>query len=219
VISTKSNVKKANPNKPNLSRSSLWRSRIKPNSNRQLQGISFLTKVSRFFNSHCNLKIAKRLTSAILIIMNIRNAKITDADSIYSLISAYAELDKMLFLSMADIYENLQRFTVAEFDSRVVGCCALQVVWSDLAEIRSLAIDKAFSGKGIGKALVSAALREATDLGLTKVFTLTLEPAFFEKLGFTKVSKETLPMKVWSDCARCSKQDQCDEIALIYEPK
>jgi amino-acid N-acetyltransferase len=149
--------------------------------------------------------------------MNIRNAKITDTDSIYSLISAYAEFDKMLFLSLADIYENLQTFTVADLDSRVVGCCALQVVWSDLAEIRSLAIDKGFSGKGIGKALVSAALQEATDLGLARAFTLTLEPVFFKKLGFTKVPKESLPMKVWSDCAKCSKQEQCDEVALIYD--
>jgi amino-acid N-acetyltransferase len=149
--------------------------------------------------------------------MKIRNAKIRDVGPIHSLITSYAELDKMLFRSPAEIYENLQRFQVAEVDNCLVGCCALQIVWSDLAEIKSLAIDKAFFGKGIGKALVSAALDDAKAFGLGKVFTLTLEPVFFEKLGFRKIPKETLPMKVWSDCAKCSKQDKCDETALIYE--
>ena len=67
--------------------------------------------------------------------MNIRSAKITDVEAICSLINYYAERDKMLFRSMADIYENLQAFIVAELDGNVVGCCALQIVWSDLAEM------------------------------------------------------------------------------------
>ena len=67
--------------------------------------------------------------------MEIRSAKISDAESIYSLVTYYGELDRMLFRSLADIYENLQTFIVAEVEGRVVGCCALQVVWADLAEI------------------------------------------------------------------------------------
>ncbi len=149
--------------------------------------------------------------------MNVRNAKITDVDAIHSLISYYAEQDKMLFRSHADIYENLQIFKVAEGQTgQVVGCCALGVVWSDLAEIKSLAVDEDHSGKGAGKALVNACIDQARDLGVEKVFTLTLEPQFFEKLGFVTISKESFPMKVWSDCARCSKQDHCDETAMIY---
>jgi amino-acid N-acetyltransferase len=147
--------------------------------------------------------------------MNVRNAKVSDAKAINALISSYAERDRMLFRSMADIYENLQTFTVAELDRNVVGCCALEVIWSDLAEIKSLAIDEAYKGKGIGKKLVEAALEKAADIGVPKVFALTLEPEFFEKLGFTKVDMETLPMKVWSDCARCPKQQHCDEIAVV----
>jgi len=159
----------------------------------------------------------KNPSFATLETMNIRQAKISDAPAIHALVSSYAELDKMLFLSMADIYENLQRFTVAEVDEQVVGCCALQIVWSDLAEIRSLAIDKAFLGKGIGKVLVLAVIEQARDFGVTKVFTLTLGSGFFEKLGFKEVAKEALPMKVWSDCAKCTKQECCDETAMIYE--
>jgi len=121
----------------------------------------------------------------------------------------------MLFRSLADVYENLQTFGVAEDNSQILGCCALQIIWKDLAEIKSLAVDKSKKGSGIGKALVEYAIQQACQLGIPKLFALTLEPVFFEKLGFGQVDKNTLPMKVWSDCARCPKQDHCDEIAFI----
>ena len=147
--------------------------------------------------------------------MNVRGAKISDVPAINALISSYAEVDRMLFRSYADIYENLQTFIVAELDNNIVGCCALEVIWADLAEIKSLAVDEAYKGKGIGNRLVAAAVEQAEKLGVPKVFALTLEPAFFEKTGFEIVEKEALPMKVWSDCARCPKQQNCDEIAVI----
>ena len=147
--------------------------------------------------------------------MNARNAKISDAKVICSLINQHAERDRMLFRSMADIYENLQTFSVVEVDGAVVGCCGLEIIWADLAEIKSLAVDEAKKGAGIGRMLVEAAITQAGELGIEKVFALTLEPEFFEKLGFTAIDKEQLPMKVWSDCARCPKQQNCDEIAVI----
>jgi len=151
--------------------------------------------------------------------MKIRFAKISDAEVIYALINSYAEQDKMLFRSMADIYENLQAFTVAELNGKIVGCCALQIVWSDLAEIKSLAVDEASTGAGVGKALVSAATERAGQLGLQRVFALTLTPDFFEKMGFEVIEKDALPMKVWSDCAKCPKQDHCDETAVVKKLK
>jgi amino-acid N-acetyltransferase len=147
--------------------------------------------------------------------MKVRSAKITDVKAIYALINSYAERDKMLFRSMADIYENLQSFIIAELDGSIVGCCGLDIIWSDLAEIKSLAVDEANIGSGVGKSLVTAAVEQARQLGLPQVFALTLDPAFFEKLGFTIVEKDTLPMKVWSDCAKCPKQQNCDETAVI----
>src|SRR4030042_1299978 len=147
--------------------------------------------------------------------MNVRSAKISDAKAINALISSYAEVDRMLFRSLADIYETLQTFIVAELDGKIVGCCALEVIWSDLAEIKSLAVDGTYKAKGIGRGLVAAAVEQAVKLGVPKLFALTLEPVFFEKSGFEIVEKETLPMKVWSDCARCPKQQHCDEIAVI----
>jgi amino-acid N-acetyltransferase len=147
--------------------------------------------------------------------MNVRSAKISDAKSIHSLINQHAERDRMLFRPLADIYENLQGFSVAESDGALTGCCALEVVWADLAEIKSLAVDEASKGAGVGKMLVGAALGQAGELGIESVFALTLEPEFFQKLGFKIIDKDALPMKVWSDCAKCPKQDHCDEIAVI----
>ncbi|MHC4487713.1 MAG: N-acetyltransferase [Planctomycetota bacterium] len=147
--------------------------------------------------------------------MKVRSAKISDVKAVYSLINFYAEQDEMLFRSMADIYKNLQAFTVVELEGNVVGCCALEIIWSDLAEIKSLAVDEANMEKGIGKMLVTAAAEQARQLGLQRLFALTLKPDFFEKLGFEIVEKETLPMKVWSDCAKCPKQQNCDEIAVV----
>ena len=147
--------------------------------------------------------------------MKTRGATISDVEAIHALISSYAERDRMLFRSVADIYENLQCFTVAELDGTVVGCCALEIIWSDLAEIKSLAVDETKKAKGIGRMLVAAAAEQAAALGVPRVFALTLEPEFFVKSGFEIVEKETLPMKVWSDCARCPKQQNCDEIAVV----
>ena len=147
--------------------------------------------------------------------MKIRSAKIADAKAIHGLINSYAEQDKMLFRSLTDIYENLQTFMVAESDDSIVGCCGVQIIWSDLAEIRSLAVKEPNSGTGAGKMLVAEAIERAKQLGIQRVFALTLEPEFFEKLGFERVEKSALPMKVWRDCARCSKQQNCDEVAVV----
>jgi amino-acid N-acetyltransferase len=148
--------------------------------------------------------------------MKIRPATVQDAKAIHALVTYYAEFDRMLFRSMPDIFENLQTFLIAEEDARVVGCCAVQVIWSDLAELKSLAVDKDYAGKGIGKQLVQAAMDLARSVGVPKLFALTLEPGFFQKVGFEIINNDLLPMKVWRDCAKCSKQDSCDEIAVIY---
>jgi amino-acid N-acetyltransferase len=146
--------------------------------------------------------------------MIIRNANIQDVKTIHRLINHYAEVDRMLFASMSDLYERMMTFLVAEDNGSVVGCCALQVLWDNLAEIKSLAVDEAWFGKGVGRALVEGCVERARLLGLKKVFTLTMEPVFFEKVGFLRVDMDQLPMKVWSDCTNCPKQDHCDEIAL-----
>lgn len=149
--------------------------------------------------------------------MEIRGAKISDAEVIFELIDYYAQRDRMLFRPMAEIYENLQAFIVAEDEGAVVGCVMLSIIWADLAEISSLAVWQQAKGKGVGRALVQGCIERGRKLGLKKIFALTLEPGFFDRLGFDRINKSELPMKVWSDCARCPKQDHCDEIAVLKQ--
>ncbi|MGE4285356.1 MAG: N-acetyltransferase [Phycisphaerae bacterium] len=147
--------------------------------------------------------------------MILRSAKISDAAAIHALISEYAELDRMLFRSMADIYESILTFVVAEEDGVVLSCGALSIISRNLAEIKSLAVSRDAMGKGIGRAVVAELVKKSSELGIEKVFALTLETNFFLRCGFDVVSKEQLPMKVWSDCASCPKQANCDETAVI----
>ncbi|HTV48379.1 MAG TPA: N-acetyltransferase [Phycisphaerae bacterium] len=152
----------------------------------------------------------------------IRRAKITDVPRIAELISQHARRGKMLFRSYAELYETLRDFVVYELDEGaqaglIVGTCALEIVWADLAEVKSLSVDENFQKKGIGRKLVEAVLDEARELRIQKVFALTYEPEFFAKFGFKVVEKSALPLKVWSDCVKCPKRDGCDEIAVVRE--
>ena len=145
----------------------------------------------------------------------IRPATVHDVPRIGEIINSHAELGKMLFKSYAQLYEDLRDFAVFEIDAKVVGCTALALIWADLAEVRSLAVDEEFRGRGIGRRLTEWCVDEARRLQIRRIMSLTYEQAFFEKLGFEVVEKDTLPLKVWSDCVRCPKRDGCDEIAMV----
>jgi len=148
----------------------------------------------------------------------IRPATIKDVPRIQEIINSHAELGRMLFKSLAQLFEDLRDFAVFEDeDGRVMGCTAVTIIWADLAEVRSLAVDEAYRGRGVGRQLVEWCVDEARRLGIRKLMSLTYEQRFFEKLGFEVVQKESLPLKVWSDCVKCPKNDACDEIAMVLE--
>jgi len=123
----------------------------------------------------------------------------------------------MLPLTSSRVYQHIRDFVVVEEGGEVVGCGALAVTWEDLAEIRSLAIASEHRRKGYGKQMVQSLLEEAEGLGIERVFALTYEIAFFEKMGFEFIEKEKLPHKIWADCIRCPKFPNCDETAFIVD--
>lgn len=147
----------------------------------------------------------------------IRRARIGDAKDIHKLVNSFAARNAMLPRALSTIYENIRDFYVAEEDGRVVGCCALHVMWGDLGEVKSLAVEESTQGKGYGRLLVEACLQDARDLGLPKVFALTYVPGFFQKLGFVPVDKSTLPHKIWSECINCPKFPDCEEEAVTIK--
>jgi amino-acid N-acetyltransferase len=123
----------------------------------------------------------------------------------------------MLFKSYAQIYDRLRDFAVYDINGEVVGCVALAIIWADLAEVRSLAVHPDHIGRGIGRSLTEWCIQDARRMQIRRIMSLTYEQKFFEKLGFVVVPKETLPLKVWSDCVQCPKRDGCDEIAMVRE--
>jgi amino-acid N-acetyltransferase len=145
----------------------------------------------------------------------IRKAVMSDAKSIQTVVNSYAKGGEMLSLSLNEIYEKILEFVVWEEEGEIIGCCALHPTWEDLAEIRSVAVRPDAKMKGVGKALVERCLETACVLGISRVFLLTYVPEFFRKLGFSEVEKEQLPKKIWSDCLKCAKFPDCDEIAMM----
>lgn len=145
----------------------------------------------------------------------IRPATVYDVSRIQEIINNHASRGRMLFKSMAQLFEGLRDFAVCELDGQVVGCVGLTIIWADLAEVRSLAVDDAFRGRGVGRHLVEWTITEARRLHIRRVMALTYEQKFFEKMGFEVIPKENLPLKVWSDCVACPKREFCDEIAVV----
>ncbi len=150
--------------------------------------------------------------------IKIRPAHVNDAQAICGLVNYYAERGRMLHRSLESAYLALRDFLVAEDDAgQTIGCVAVGIFWADLAEIKSLAVAPGQRGKGVGAALVSAAMKSARTLGIKKLFALTLEKEFFERHGFKVIERDTLPEKVWRECIYCPKADACDEIAMMYD--
>jgi len=147
---------------------------------------------------------------------SVERARISDVSQVHELINSFADKGEMLARSISEIYENVRDYFVIREGERVIACAALHVIWSDLAEIKSLAVAEESQKHGIGIQLVKACLREAKQLGLPTIFCLTYKPAFFERVGFTQLDKMELPHKVWGECYRCPKFPDCDEVALIY---
>jgi len=146
----------------------------------------------------------------------VEKAKAADIPQMHRLINSFAEKEQMLHRSMSELYENIRDFFVIRQGEQVVACAALHVSWSDLAEIKSLAVTENNQNQGLGTRLVEACLVEAREVGIPTVFCLTYRTNFFERFGFFKVDKMELPRKIWSECYKCPKFPNCDEVALIH---
>jgi len=146
----------------------------------------------------------------------IRKAKITDIKFIHQLLKKYGDSGVLLPRPISKLYDHVRDFSVFVDESdRVIGCCALQFCWEDLAEIRSLAVLSEHTRNNIGTLLVKEALNEAKLFSIKRVFTLTYKPDFFKKFGFNQIDRSELPLKIWADCIMCVKFPDCDETAMM----
>ena len=145
----------------------------------------------------------------------IRKATVKDVEDIRQIINNYAKQELMLARSLSELYECIRSFYVYEDNGEIVGCCALQVVWENIAEVQSLAVKEEYKKRNIGSKLLDACIQDAYELGLENVFTLTYAPGFFQKNAFERIDKSILPHKVWTGCIKCPKFPDCDEIAMM----
>jgi amino-acid N-acetyltransferase len=150
----------------------------------------------------------------------IRKLQVDEVSQIKNLIDPYVKQGLMLPKSLYSLCTGVRDFWVRIGDDdprEILGCCALQVSWMDLAEIRTLAVKKDLQGRGIGREMVEACIHEAAEMRIKSLFTLTYVPDFFRKMGFHEIDKSTLPNKIWADCIHCQYFPDCRETALIYQ--
>ena len=149
--------------------------------------------------------------------VTIRRAKLEDIPGIAGVMADYVLQGALLPRPVSELYQCVREFHVAVKDGEVVACAALRLLWDDLGEVRSLAVRPDHHGQGLGAALVHEVLNDARALSVPRLIALTREVPFFERCGFTVVSRDTLPRKVWTDCVRCPRRHACDEVAVVID--
>jgi amino-acid N-acetyltransferase len=132
----------------------------------------------------------------------VRRARTADVRHIQRLVDTYTADRRLLAKSMVTLYEDVPEFHVAERDGAVIGCGAVHVLWEDLAEIRTVAVDPQWRGHRIGHRLVEALLDTARHLGVRRVFVLTFETGFFGSFGFSEITGTPVPPEVYEELLR-----------------
>lgn len=146
----------------------------------------------------------------------IHKSRVTDIKAVHSLLMSGANQGLLLPRSLSDLYNHIRDFIVLrDAAGEITGCSALSVVWDDMAEVRSLFVKEELRGQGAGRVLVEACLDDALSMGISNVFTLTYETAFFTRMKFDEIGKDRLPQKIWADCIHCPKFPDCDEVAML----
>ncbi|MEO7016180.1 MAG: amino-acid N-acetyltransferase [Leifsonia sp.] len=133
----------------------------------------------------------------------IRRARTSDVARIQELVEPLVQRRILLGKDAVVFYESVQEFRVAETaDGELIGCGALHVMWRDLAEVRTLAVEDSWLGKGVGRTLLARLEDEARDLGLSRLFCLTFEVGFFARNGFVDMGNETVDPEVYAELVR-----------------
>jgi amino-acid N-acetyltransferase len=132
----------------------------------------------------------------------IRRARTSDVRAIRALVDTYTADRRLLSKATVTLFEQVQEFWVAVRDDEVVGCGALHVMWEDLAEIRTVAVEPACRGMKIGHRIVSELIEQARGIGVARVFVLTFETSFFGSFGFVEIDGAPVPHAVYEQLLR-----------------
>jgi amino-acid N-acetyltransferase len=144
----------------------------------------------------------------------VRRARTGDVLAIRALVDVYAVDGILLDKAMVTLYEDVQEFDVAELDGQIVGCGALHVLWSDLAEVRTVAVDPSHRKRGIGHLLIESLLQRARDLDVRRVFCLTFEVDFFAAHGFQRFTATAVEPGVYEELLRSYDEGVAEFLGL-----
>ena len=134
--------------------------------------------------------------------VTVRRARTADIRGIADLVDRYADRRILLAKERVTLYEDVQEFRVAEIAGALAGCGALHVMWEDLAEVRTLAVDPAWRGHGVGSRLLAALVDQARELGVRRLFCLTFEVDFFTRHGFRSIDGTPVAPEVYAQLLR-----------------
>ena len=134
--------------------------------------------------------------------IEIRPARTQDIPGIRALIDTYTLGGRLLNKETVMLYEDVQEFTVAVDAGTVVGCGALHVLWEDLAEVRTVAVVDTLKGQGVGHQILEAIIARARTVGVSRIFCLTFETAFFGRHGFEEIHGTPVDPDVYAELLR-----------------
>ncbi|MEV8048140.1 amino-acid N-acetyltransferase [Streptomyces griseoluteus] len=148
--------------------------------------------------------------------ITVRRARTSDVPAVRRLLDAYSRDRILLDKATVTLYEDIQEFWVAERDdnAEVVGCGALHVMWEDLAEVRTLAVNPALKGAGVGHRLLGKLLDTARRLGVRRVFCLTFEVDFFTRHGFVEIGETPVDADVYAELLRSYDEGVAEFLGL-----
>ena len=146
----------------------------------------------------------------------IQRAALTDVPTIHALITPYADRNDMLHRPMSELYENIRDYLVIKQGDELLACASVHVLWSDLAEVKAVAVKEEYQSHGLGKMLMNRCFDDAREMGLATVFVLTHKMDYYAQFGFQQIDVMSLPRKVWGECLRCPKFPNCNEYAMVY---
>ena len=145
----------------------------------------------------------------------VRRARTSDVPAIKALVDHYSGRI-LLEKNLVTLYEGVQEFWVAEQDGELIGCGALHVLWSDLGEVRTVAVHPRVKGRGVGHLIVDRLLDVARELHLERIFVLTFETEFFNRHGFTEIEGTPVTAEVYEEMCRSYDTGVAEFLDLSY---
>jgi argininosuccinate lyase/amino-acid N-acetyltransferase len=161
-------------------------------------------------------QVKQRLNAQRAAAMSVRRARMSDVDSIFSLVNFWADKGEILPRTRDNIIHDIQNFVVAEVEGKVVATASLYIYQTGLAEIRSVVVDVNAQQQGQGTALVQYLLEFAHQMELQQIIVLTYIPVYFQQLGFKSIDKNSLAENIIEDSKPSPHKDPADEVAMEY---